>query len=46
MFVPGTIYRIGKFEEELNKALELEDLLEEKLDKFKFEKIGDRSPLL
>lgn len=46
MFVPGTIYRIGKFEEELNRALELEDLLDEKLDKFKFEKIGDRSPLL
>lgn len=46
MFVPGAIYRIGKFEEELNRALELEDLLDEKLDKFKFEKIGDRSPLL
>lgn len=44
MFVDGNIDNFEKLEKEFNRAMELEELLDEKLDRFKFEKIGDRTP--
>lgn len=41
MFVDGNTDNFKKLEEEFNKAMELEDLFDEKLDKFKFHPIGD-----
>lgn len=41
IFVNTAISDAEELEEEFNRALKLEDLLDEKLDKFKFEKIGD-----
>lgn len=41
MFVDGSTDSFKKLEKEFNKVIELEDLFDEKLDKFKFEKIGD-----
>lgn len=41
MFVDGSTDSFKKLEKEFNKAMELEDIFDEKLDKFKFEKIGD-----
>lgn len=46
IFVSGSLGDAEDLEKEFNKALELEDLLDEKLDKFKFEKIGDMPPTL
>ncbi|MDO8604553.1 MAG: hypothetical protein Q7K40_04145 [bacterium] len=46
MFVEGSTDDFKKLEEEFNKAMELKDLLDEKLDKFKFEKIGDLPSIL
>lgn len=43
MFVDGSIDNFKKLEKEFNKVMELEDLFDEKLDKFKFEQIGDMS---
>lgn len=43
MFVDGSTDNFKKLEKEFNRAMELEDLFDEKLDKFKFEKIGDMS---
>lgn len=43
IFANGQINKFEQLEKEFNKALELEDLFDEKLDKFKFEKIGDMS---
>lgn len=43
MFVDGSTDSFKKLEKEFNKVMELEDLFDEKLDKFKFEKIGDMS---
>lgn len=41
VFTPGQINDFGDFEKKFQKALELEDLFDEKLDKFKFTPIGD-----
>ncbi len=41
IFTSGLINNAEKLEKEFKMALEIEDLLDEKLDKFKFEKIGD-----
>lgn len=41
IFTNGQIDTFEQLEKEFNSALDLEDLLDEKLDKFKFEKIGD-----
>lgn len=41
MFVDGVINDFEKLENTFNKALELEDLLDEKLDRFKFNTIGN-----
>lgn len=41
MFVDGYINKITNLEKEFNRVLELEDLLDEKLDRFKFHPIGD-----
>lgn len=41
IFTSGQINSFEQLEKEFNRALEIEDLLDEKLDKFKFEKIGD-----
>lgn len=41
MFVDGVIDSSEKLEKEFSRALNLEDLFDEKLDKFKFEQIGD-----
>lgn len=41
IFTVGSINSFEQLEKEFSKALEIEDLLDEKLDKFKFEKIGD-----
>lgn len=46
IFADGRINNFEKLEEEFNRALELEDLMDEKLDKFKFHQIGDRSSIL
>lgn len=46
MFVDGITDNFKKLEKEFNKAMELEDIFDEKLDKFKFEKIGDLSQQL
>ncbi|MFZ2831922.1 MAG: hypothetical protein WAZ40_02115 [Minisyncoccia bacterium] len=46
MFTEGNVNSFKELEKEFNKALTLEDLLDEKLDKFKFEKIGDMSHTL
>lgn len=42
MFVDGSTDNFKKLEKEFNKVMELEDLFDEKLDRFKFEQIGDR----
>lgn len=42
IFTKGRINNFEKLEKEFKRALELEDLLDEKLDKFKFQPIGDR----
>lgn len=41
IFTSGQIDSFEQLEKEFNRALEIEDMLDEKLDKFKFEKIGD-----
>lgn len=41
IFTVGEINRFEQLEKEFNLALDLEDLLDEKLDRIKFEKIGD-----
>ena len=41
IFTAGRINNFEQLEKEFNRALELEDLLDEKLDKFKFQPIGD-----
>ena len=41
IFTEGRIYDFEKLEKEFRRALELEDLFDEKLDKFKFQPIGD-----
>ncbi|MEI6580984.1 MAG: hypothetical protein WCO07_02305 [bacterium] len=41
VFADGQINNFEQLETRFNKALELKDLMFEKLDKFKFEKIGD-----
>lgn len=46
MFVDESINSFKKLEIEFNKVMELEDLFDEKLDRFKFEKIGNISPQL
>lgn len=46
MFVGGAINDFEKLENAFNKALELEDLLDEKLDKFKFNTIGNMPHIL
>lgn len=46
IFVDGRINSFEQLEKEFNKALELEDLMDEKLDKFKFQQIGDRPATL
>lgn len=43
LFVDGIVTSFEQLENGFNTALELEDLLDEKLDRFKFEKIGDMS---
>lgn len=43
MFIDGSTDTFEKLEKEFNRAMELEDLLDEKLDRFKFHKIGDIS---
>ncbi|MBI5798674.1 MAG: hypothetical protein HZB10_01970 [Candidatus Yonathbacteria bacterium] len=46
MFVDGGTDNFEKLEKEFNRAMEIEDLFDEKLDKFRFEQIGDISPQL
>lgn len=46
IFTSGQIDSFEQLEKEFNRALEIEDMLDEKLDKFKFEKIGDMSHTL
>lgn len=41
IFTEGQINNFEKLEKEFNRALQLEDLFDEKLDKFKFQPIGD-----
>ncbi len=41
IFISGRMNSFDELEKEFKMALEIEDLLDEKLDKFKFEKIGD-----
>lgn len=41
IFTEGQISNFDELAREFNKALELEDLVDEKLDKFKYEQIGD-----
>lgn len=41
VFTDGRIYDFEKLEKEFKRALELENLFDEKLDKFKFQPIGD-----
>lgn len=41
MFVDESTNNFKDLEREFNKVMDLEDLFDEKLDKFKFEKIGD-----
>lgn len=41
IFTNGQINDFNQLEKEFKRALGIEDLLDEKLDKFKFEKIGD-----
>lgn len=41
IFTIGEINKFEQLEKEFNLALDLEDLLDEKLDRIKFEKIGD-----
>lgn len=43
IFADGVVSDFEKLEKEFNMAIELENLLDKKLDKFKFEKIGDMS---
>lgn len=43
IFADGVVYNFEKLEKEFNMAIELENLLSKKLDRFKFEKIGDMS---
>lgn len=43
IFANGVVSDFEKLEKEFNMAIELENLLDKKLDKFKFEKIGDMS---
>lgn len=43
IFADGIITDFEKLEKEFSRALELKNLFEEKLDKFKFEKVGDMS---
>lgn len=46
IFTYGQLNNFEKLEKEFNRALELEDLLDEKLDKFKFQPIGDMPHIL
>lgn len=46
IFTNGQINDFNQLEKEFKRALEIEDLLDEKLDKFKFEKIGDMPHIL
>ena len=41
IFTNGQIDKFEQLDKEFNLALDLEDLLDEKLDRFRFEKIGD-----
>ena len=43
MFIDGSTDNFKKLEKEFNRAMEIEDLFDEKLDKFKFEQIGNIS---
>lgn len=43
IFADGVVSDFEKLEKEFNMAIELENLLDKKLDRFKFEKIGDMS---
>ena len=43
MFVDGSTDNFKKLEQEFNRAMELEELFDEKLDRFKFEQIGNIS---
>jgi competence protein ComGF len=46
IFVDGNIWNFETLEKEIQNALTLEDMFDEKLNNFKFEKIGDKSPYL
>ena len=46
VFLDERIRKFEQFEKMFNEVLELEDLLDEKLDNFKFEKIGDMPSVL
>jgi hypothetical protein len=46
IFADGSIYDFADLEKKLNQTLELADMFRGKLDHFKFEKIGDLSPIL
>lgn len=46
VFIDEQIRKFEQFEKMFNEVLELEDLLDEKLDNFKFEKIGDMPSVL
>lgn len=41
IFTDGLMNTFEKLEQEFNRVLELEDLLDEKLDRFKFQPVGD-----
>lgn len=46
IFTYGQINTFEQLEKEFNRALEIENLLDEKLDKFKFKQIGDMPHIL
>jgi hypothetical protein len=46
IFINKSISDFETFEQEMKKAMELRNILADRLDKFTFEKIGDRSSLL
>lgn len=46
IFTEGRVDKFEKLEREFNLALELEDMLDEKLDRFKFQPIGDMPHIL
>ncbi|MEK7519619.1 MAG: hypothetical protein AAB581_00015 [Patescibacteria group bacterium] len=46
IFSAGRVQNFGQLEKEFKRALELEDILDEKLDRFKFQPIGDRPHIL